>query len=68
MVGFTYKTFTELEIVADFEKKDTSNSNWAKTPNVLSRRLNEIKSNLLDLGIEFERSKGKNREIKITRM
>ena len=30
------------------EKIDTTNSNWAKTPNVLSRRLNEIKSNLLD--------------------
>ena len=66
--GSPTKLLSELEIVAGFEKIDTSNSNWAKTPNVLSRRLNEIKSNLLDLGIEFERSKGKNREIKITRM
>ena len=66
--GSPTKLLSELEIVAGFEKIDTTNSNWAKTPNVLSRRLNEIKSNLLDLGIEFERSKGKNREIKITRM
>lgn len=66
--GSPTKLLSELEIVADFEKIDTTNSNWAKTPNVLSRRLNEIKSNLLDVGIEFERSKGKNREIKITRM
>ena len=66
--GSPTKLLSELEIVAGFEKIDTTNSNWAKTPNVLSRRLNEIKSNLLDLGIEFERSKGKNREIKINRM
>ena len=66
--GSPTKLLSELEIVAGFEKIDTTNSNWAKTPNVLSRRLNEIKSYLLDLGIEFERSKGKNREIKITRM
>ena len=66
--GSPTKLLSELEIVAGFEKIDTTNSNWAKTPNVLSKRLNEIKSNLLDLGIEFERSKGKNREIKITRM
>lgn len=66
--GSPTKLLSELEIVAGFEKIDTTNSNWAKTPNVLSRRLNEIKSNLLYLGIEFERSKGKNREIKITRM
>ena len=66
--GSATKLLSELEIVAGFEKIDTTNSNWAKTPNVLSRRLNEIKSNLLDVGIEFERSKGKNREIKITRM
>ena len=66
--GSPTKLLSELEIVAGFEKIDTTNSNWAKTPNVLSRRLNEIKSNLLDVGIEFERSKGKNREIKITRM
>ena len=66
--GSPTKLLSELEIVAGFENIDTTNSNWAKTPNVLSRRLNEIKSNLLDVGIEFERSKGKNREIKITRM
>ncbi len=66
--GSPTKLLSELEIVAGFEKIDTTNSNWAKTPNVLSKRLNEIKSNLLDVGIEFERSKGKNREIKITRM
>ena len=56
--GSPTKLLSELEIVAGFEKIDTTNSNWAKTPNVLSRRLNEIKSNLLDVGIEFERSIG----------
>lgn len=66
--GSPTKLLSELEIVAESEKIDTTNSNWSKTPNVLSRRLNEIKSNLLDVGIEFERSKGKNREIKITRI
>ncbi|TAN67428.1 hypothetical protein WS9_008480 [Paraclostridium sordellii 8483] len=66
--GSPTELLSKLEIVAESEKIDTTNSTWAKTPNVLSRRLNEIKSNLLDVGIEFERSKGKNREIKITRM
>ena len=51
--GSPTKLLSELEIVAGFEKIDTTNINWAKTPNV---------------GIEFERSKAKNREIKITRM
>lgn len=63
--GSPTSLLSKLEIIAESEKIDTTNSAWAKTPNVLSRRLNEIKSNLLDVGIEFKRSKGKNREIKI---
>ena len=43
---------------------------WPKSPNQLSRRLNEIKTNLREKGIEIERYKDEkgNRKIKIRRV
>lgn len=44
-----------LEPIAIDAKIDTMSRNWPKAPNYLSRRLNEIRSNLLEgLGIEFK--------------
>jgi hypothetical protein len=37
-----------LEPIATEQKIDTSHKNWPKAPNVISRRLNSIKSNLLE--------------------
>jgi hypothetical protein len=46
----------ELEPVAEALKIKTKNNRlWPSTPNILSRRLNEIKTNLSEIGIIIER-------------
>ena len=46
----------ELEEVAETLKIKTKNNKlWPSTPNVLSRRLNEVKTNLREVGIIIER-------------
>ncbi|WP_321993474.1 hypothetical protein [Clostridium butyricum] len=53
---------TELNTVAMQNGIDVKSPLWAKEANVLSRRLNELKSNLKSEGIEFEikhRTQGK---------
>ena len=44
--GTVSNLLTVLNKVAEVEQIDTTSKLWAKEPNVLSRRLNEIKSNL----------------------
>ena len=52
------------QLMPEDEKKDRS---WPKTPNVLVRRLNELKANLHDAGIEIEKNRsGKERVLDIT--
>ncbi len=51
------------QLMPEDEKKDRS---WPKTANVLVRRMNELKSNLSDAGIEIERNHGKETTLKIT--
>ena len=54
---FTGTVSTLLKIlnqVAEAEQIDTKSKLWAKEPNVLSRRLNEMKSNLELEGIYYE--------------
>lgn len=43
----------ELNKIAEEEGINTRSNLWAKEPNVLSRRLNEVKSNLENLGVRF---------------
>lgn len=52
--GTVSTLLTVLNQVAEKEKIDTTSKLWAKEPNVLSRRLNEIKSNLELEGIYYE--------------
>lgn len=57
----------ELEIVAETEKINTRQKIWPKEANVLSRRLNEVKSNLEEVGIQYEvRPAGDYKKITIT--
>lgn len=44
----------ELEAVAERERINTNVKSWAKDPNVLSRRLKEVKSNLEEIGIFYD--------------
>lgn len=52
--GTVSSLLTVLNQVAEAEQIDTTSNLWAKEPNVLSRRLNEIKSNLELEGIYYE--------------
>lgn len=52
--GTVSSLLTILNQVAEVEQLDTTSKLWAKEPNVLSRRLNEIKSNLELEGIYYE--------------
>lgn len=44
----------ELTAIANSENIDTKSFLWAKQPNTLSRRLNEVKTNLAQLGLTIE--------------
>ncbi|OIO54791.1 hypothetical protein AUJ46_02280 [Candidatus Peregrinibacteria bacterium CG1_02_54_53] len=47
-----------LAEVAQSEKIDTHAKEWPKAANALSRRLNEAKTNLVEIGITFQSEKG----------
>jgi DNA polymerase III delta prime subunit len=57
----------QLSQVAARERIDTANRFWPKAANVLTRRLNEVRTNLLNLGICFTLTRGAARRITITR-
>jgi hypothetical protein len=51
--GSSMKVLEALEIFAQSHKISTDNKQWPKSPSALSRRLNQIRSNLLEgLGIQ----------------
>ncbi len=53
----------ELEKVAESRRISTREKLWPKAPNVLSRRLNEVRPNLQDVGIRIHRKLDGNRGI-----
>jgi hypothetical protein len=54
--GTATELLNELEEVAEALKISTNNNRlWASAPNSLSRRLNEVKTNLREIGIIIER-------------
>ncbi|WP_332236846.1 hypothetical protein [Sporolactobacillus sp. KGMB 08714] len=66
--GTVTELFTKLQGLAFNERIDTHQKAWPSAPNYLSRRLNEIKSNLNDIGIEYDiRPTGQAKEITIER-
>ena len=56
-----------LEQTAEEQKIDTRAKSWPKAPNVLTRRLNEVRTNLADAGIAVEVSRSAKRTITILR-
>lgn len=52
--GSASDLLAELEAVAESKKINTRVRGWPKAPNSLTRRLNEIKSNLKDLGMDVD--------------
>ena len=54
-IGISSKLLHELQQVAETINIDTRSRMWPKAPNILSRRLNEITTNLREIGIRIER-------------
>ena len=65
--GTPTELLRQLTDIAESENINTSISGWPKAANSLSRRLNEIKSNLKDIGIDIEIVKGVERKIIISK-
>ena len=53
--GTSSKLLMDLEIVAQRLNINTRSKQWPKSPNYLSRRLNEVRTNLREVGITIER-------------
>ncbi len=65
--GTPSKLLDTLTVIAEEEKIDIKSRRWVKEPNVLMRKLNELKSNLLLEGITFtstNTSRGRKVEIR----
>ncbi len=55
--GTPAELLAALEGVAEREKIDTKAKTWPKAAHVLTRRLREVKSNLIEVGITWEESR-----------
>ena len=53
--GYVAKLLIELERVAEDEKINVKARRWPKAAHVLTSRLKEVKSNLEEVGIRYER-------------
>ena len=53
--GYVAKLLTELERAADDERINVKARRWPKAAHVLTSRLKEVKSNLEEVGIRYER-------------
>ena len=65
--GTSTQLLGELETVADDQKINTKHPLWPKAPQALSRRLNEVKTNLDAVGVSITVARGTERKITITR-
>lgn len=68
-IGNATQLLSELEEQAEVLKINTKNRLWPKAPHTLSRRLNEIKTNLRQIGLELKIDRsGRQRIIKICKI
>lgn len=63
--GTATQLLAELEENAGYLKINIINSSWPKTSNYLSRRLNEVRTNLREVGIVIDWSVDSNRKTRI---
>ena len=54
--GTTTELLTELDAIAENMMINIKSKSWPKAPNLLSRRINEARTNLREIGILIERS------------
>ena len=57
----------ELNIIAEQIQLDTRSKYWPKSPNWLTRRINEVRPNLMATGISVDGGKGTERRIILTK-
>lgn len=55
--GTPAKLLNDLEKVAEGQRINIKSKTWPKAANALTRRLKEVQSNLLDIGIKFEETR-----------
>ncbi|HBH3656767.1 TPA: hypothetical protein ACP6IR_002001 [Clostridioides difficile] len=65
--GTPTKLLSELNSIAEEDNININNNLWPKAPNALSRRLNEIRSNFQDIGINIQIVKGVERKVIISK-
>ncbi len=65
--GTSSDLLKELNSFKEEKEIELSSKYWPKAANALSRKINEIKSNLQDIGIKIDNHKGKERIIEIKR-
>ncbi len=65
--GTSTNLLAELEATAETLKINTRHALWPKAPQALSRRLNEVKTNLETVGISIVTGRGTSRTITLTR-
>ena len=62
--GSPTELHSELEDIAISQKISIKSKEWPKAPNILTRRLNELETNLIEVGIRYTcRKGGKGRKI-----
>jgi DNA polymerase-1 len=62
--GPATELLNKLENEAVTQRIDTKAKSWPKAPHILTRRLNEVKSNLLDIGVKYaSESRGTTRQV-----
>ena len=66
--GTATELYTILKEIATQNDLNTSSSTWPKAPNALTRRANEIQSNLKDIGILFTSDRSTKRKITLKRI
>lgn len=62
-IGTASELLDKLKTKAEEMKIDIKSSYWPKASHILSRRLNQIKTNLRSIGISIERQKDSNRNL-----
>lgn len=65
--GSPSELLQQLSIVADEEKIDTAQKLWPRSASWLTRRINEVETNLREVGIRYERLRGDDRGIRLSR-
>ena len=56
--GEPTELYSELEAMAESLKINTRTRSWPKSPSVLTRRINEVKTNLKEAGLTMEQAPG----------